>query len=537
MSEPILYVVGDVHGDLNQFLEPYIAFVNDKQHENNKELIYLGDYIDRGEYDAYIYILMKAMMNGPYGDRITFLRGNHEEKKTNPDLYTRFRKHEAYTYKKEGKIKTVDRTFNGHFRQNESFVWKLYHDEQLPLYRIVRRNNEWLLFSHSPIMAVDDKFTITDDGKLLFDGSEVDVKNGANGMNTGDFTSKYPRYRDEKGYNVSFDFEHYQNLINQTNGNIRNIFGHIHANEKLYNRLLESSNFGNELFAGGDNKLKSFTCLDTDASYGFRLKHEIWNKKKVLNKSEREHLYSSVNYAIIYGDNVNCFKRMGDKDYLKAEAGFNNVISLEQLKGKLKEKLGDSLDGLDSNTIEAAFNDVVECFKSYLSHSDYETYDDMVYNIYAQKALLKYGEKEFQRLIKELKEDPSLETSGDIHVSRNKMDLAVMLFNNVPGDVIRASGVNISDDIILDQTPFEIFVNIILARNTQIWKNEENQRIIMTNEEINQKFPFSGGGVYGFSFWLLLLMLMCFVVIVVVIVRYYVNVNDGGGDVIDGVQK
>lgn len=531
MSEPILYVVGDVHGDLNQFLEPYIAFVHDTQHENNKELIYLGDYIDRGEYDAYIYILMKAMMNGPYGDRITFLRGNHEEKKTNPDLYTRFRKHEAYTYKKEGKMETVDRTFNGHFRQNESFVWSLFNKEQLPLYKIINRNNEWLLFSHSPIMAVYNKFTITDDGKLLFNGSEVDIKNGADEMNTGDFTSKYPRYKDEQGYNVSFDFKHYRNLTDPDNGNIRNIFGHIHANEKLYKRLLESSNFGEVQLDGGDNKLKSFTCLDTDASYGFRLKREIWNKTKILNKSERKHLYSSVNYAIIYGDQVNCFKRMGDKDYLKAEAGFNNVISLDELK----TRLGDTWKSLDQNAIDTAFNDVVECFKSYLSHSDYETYDDMVYNYYAQKALLKYGEKEFQRLIKELKKDPSLETTGDIHVSRNKMDLAVMMFNNVPGDVIITSGVEVSNDIDLYQTPFEIFVNIILARNTQIWKNEENQRIIVTDEEINEKFPFSGGGVYGFSFWLLLLMLMCFVVIVVVIVCYYVKVNDDG--VVDEVQK
>ena len=69
-------VVGDVHGDLNQFIYPLIYFMNDI---DNSKIIYLGDYIDRGESNVYIYEILNALNNIPeFKNKIIFLRGNHE---------------------------------------------------------------------------------------------------------------------------------------------------------------------------------------------------------------------------------------------------------------------------------------------------------------------------------------------------------------------------------------------------------------------------------------------------------------------------
>ena len=69
-------VVGDVHGDLNQFIYPLIYFMNDI---DNSKIIYLGDYIDRGESNVYIYEILNALNNIPeFKNKIVFLRGNHE---------------------------------------------------------------------------------------------------------------------------------------------------------------------------------------------------------------------------------------------------------------------------------------------------------------------------------------------------------------------------------------------------------------------------------------------------------------------------
>lgn len=73
-----LIVVGDVHGDLNQLMYPLVDFLT---HEDDyKKLIYLGDYIDRGESNLYIYGVIRFIMSMPkYQDKIIFLSGNHEQ--------------------------------------------------------------------------------------------------------------------------------------------------------------------------------------------------------------------------------------------------------------------------------------------------------------------------------------------------------------------------------------------------------------------------------------------------------------------------
>ena len=78
-----IIVVGDCHGDLNQFIYPLLVFFHDTS--RYKYLIYLGDYIDRGHSSVNIYIVMRWVMslNDP---RIIFLRGNHDD---NRDRYDR----------------------------------------------------------------------------------------------------------------------------------------------------------------------------------------------------------------------------------------------------------------------------------------------------------------------------------------------------------------------------------------------------------------------------------------------------------------
>lgn len=70
-------VVGDIHGDLNQLLYPLCRFL--KNENRYRKIVFLGDYIDRGESNLYVYMIIKFIMSiDKYKNRIFFLRGNHE---------------------------------------------------------------------------------------------------------------------------------------------------------------------------------------------------------------------------------------------------------------------------------------------------------------------------------------------------------------------------------------------------------------------------------------------------------------------------
>ena len=72
-----IVIVGDVHGDLNQFIYPLIYFMNNFKY--CRKIIYLGDYLDRGESNVYIYeILSKLISVNELKDKMLFLSGNHE---------------------------------------------------------------------------------------------------------------------------------------------------------------------------------------------------------------------------------------------------------------------------------------------------------------------------------------------------------------------------------------------------------------------------------------------------------------------------
>ena len=70
-------VVGDIHGDLNQLLYPLKYFI--ENFNTCRKIIFLGDYIDRGESNVYIYeIINKLSSIKSLKSKMIFLRGNHE---------------------------------------------------------------------------------------------------------------------------------------------------------------------------------------------------------------------------------------------------------------------------------------------------------------------------------------------------------------------------------------------------------------------------------------------------------------------------
>ncbi|MDN3720845.1 metallophosphoesterase [Roseibium salinum] len=76
--ESILYAVGDVHGraDLLDQLHGHIRSHHEVQHPNRPgEIVYLGDYIDRGADSVGV---IDRLMSGMDGFQTTCLMGNHE---------------------------------------------------------------------------------------------------------------------------------------------------------------------------------------------------------------------------------------------------------------------------------------------------------------------------------------------------------------------------------------------------------------------------------------------------------------------------
>ena len=65
-------VVGDIHGDLNQLIYPLSEFLSNPA---RYKLVLLGDYIDRGESNVYIYEIVSRIAKHP---NVHALTGNHE---------------------------------------------------------------------------------------------------------------------------------------------------------------------------------------------------------------------------------------------------------------------------------------------------------------------------------------------------------------------------------------------------------------------------------------------------------------------------
>lgn len=73
-----LYVFGDLHGDIES-LHRLISDLNllDKLDEKDVKIVFLGDYIDRGDRQIEVLTTL-LLLKVEYSDKVIMLRGNHE---------------------------------------------------------------------------------------------------------------------------------------------------------------------------------------------------------------------------------------------------------------------------------------------------------------------------------------------------------------------------------------------------------------------------------------------------------------------------
>lgn len=67
-----MYVIGDIHGMVNE-LEEKLKLIKLDSKEENPEIVFLGDYIDRGNDSKKVIDILCSLKN------CVFLKGNHED--------------------------------------------------------------------------------------------------------------------------------------------------------------------------------------------------------------------------------------------------------------------------------------------------------------------------------------------------------------------------------------------------------------------------------------------------------------------------
>ena len=247
-------VVGDVHGDLNQLMIPLIRFL--KSPDKYRKLVFLGDYIDRGESNAYIYIIITFIRSlAKYSNQIVFLRGNHECYPTAIRDY----------YNDNWKTNNWDKRFI------ESFVYNSIHDVEFDIVNYDQELN--VVFSHSPLSR-----PLVEVLKM----NETKTDDNANVDNT--FT--------DDSENAKMEY--------------KNIHGHIHR---------MSSDSVVDKFANNERKMIS---VDGDASYGITLVQNFMSTSRKALVSHVQYLviHDKNDYDIVkediaffdYEHNYNLFK-------------------------------------------------------------------------------------------------------------------------------------------------------------------------------------------------------------------------------------
>ena len=75
IKEPVI-IVGDIHGQFYDMIHMFEKVV-DNRNLSKTNMLFLGDYVDRGSYSIEVCIFLFALkINFP--TEITLLRGNHE---------------------------------------------------------------------------------------------------------------------------------------------------------------------------------------------------------------------------------------------------------------------------------------------------------------------------------------------------------------------------------------------------------------------------------------------------------------------------
>lgn len=272
-------IVGDVHGDLNQFIYPLLYFI--KNYDKCEKIIYLGDYIDRGESNVYIYEILKKLVDLK-NTKFEFLRGNHESYDCGVYDYMNVDVEGAMNSKMF--IKT--------------FLFDKFHNLDLDLIYYDRRRN--LLFSHSPMSrGLDEALKLNDnktDFKVMADNTYTDE-------------------RECKGMEY------------------RNIHGHIH-------KLSPEEDI--KKFVNGEKKMIS---IDGDASYGIRLVMNSYKKTRrwtedietninylILNGDGENMKYKLIRKKVGYGS---------EEDFNTKPFEWIKNKLIEEVKGKVGNDLKD----------------------------------------------------------------------------------------------------------------------------------------------------------------------------------------------------
>ena len=239
--------VGDIHGDLNQLLYPLFDFL-DGMDTKYERIVFLGDYIDRGESNLYVYLIVKFFMNIPkFKDKIIFLCGNHDVWEIT-NGFSPYIKPAYFVHAPE--LGGATRTF------------VFQHLTRLPL-ELSYYVKEWnILFTHAPQVFRDDDDVVTGT-----DGTPCQLSDS-----TRDKMQLYTWYKGCARWRGPE--QHYKNIC-----------GHIHVFEdKALDYIIK-----------GEGDQVPFASIDGDSSYFFH----VYTEHSITLDDEPEEWKSQVLYIEI----------------------------------------------------------------------------------------------------------------------------------------------------------------------------------------------------------------------------------------------
>lgn len=76
-TQPVT-IIGDIHGQFRD-LSKIISLCPNLEDHPNHNLLFLGDYVDRGPFGMEVVILLMAMKVN-HKNKVSMLRGNHESR-------------------------------------------------------------------------------------------------------------------------------------------------------------------------------------------------------------------------------------------------------------------------------------------------------------------------------------------------------------------------------------------------------------------------------------------------------------------------
>ena len=301
--------VGDVHGDLNQLLYPLFEFLDNM--DKYERIVFLGDYVDRGESNAYIYLILNFFINEPqFKDQIIFLCGNHDVWPGGSDSHVAAEGFSPY-------IKSIHQ-LRGWGQTTKSFIFK--NLSKLP-FRLAYYNKEWnILFTHSQQVKEYGPWN-KEAKKTKLEICSLDENLAKTTLNVGDENNvklfKYYTWFDWSDYFDWYETERKERTY-------KNICGHCHCFD---------SDALTELF----NNEVSVASIDSDSSYFFR---PLIGTTHFFNNLEPS-WESFVRYISIPGDDGKSWsdhqlpiKFYNDKSHINY-----NLSTFEELKNEIASHL------------------------------------------------------------------------------------------------------------------------------------------------------------------------------------------------------